>query len=847
MAQAKRWMLTGIGIIAALIISIALLAALPARAFAADISSDIVTSLTADSYTINTWHVSTFTLEFSEDDSDGNLVHNIQGGDTITVSWPTQSDSTDKGFYLVGSEDTFDLTFTPEGSSTSVTIGQAEVTRNGTTITFNSEVENYQHVSGRTWFTAQTYNTGSPDDGTEDTMKVTSGTHTVTLNVTHHSDSGSGPVGEDHIIGKNVRFYQNNPATDTAEWGIQLNSHYATNLTGTVTVTDTLSEKLDAPEFVVGYVHYKDSDDANQTLRITSQSDFQNVTGANFSYSSTDRTLTITVPASTLTNFSYGEVTYGAAFLEVYFNTAWNSGAQGGDSIENTANVTYYTTDNPSESQDDHATTRFTVPSSGAEVSGVQCGTLQLTKVVNGTTVPIQGVTFRVYRLTGDGGTHVSGWYEDASGTTSDYVDITTDANGLAKLTGLDDGFYEVTEVAGPDWVVLTTQKIQVQLTETAGAARTIPNSIKTDDITATKSWLAADGTTDTSTHPTIYFKLYRAIGSNDPVAVDGADIVELADGTTSATWEDLPLYDTSGNKYTYSVKEVDADGNDYVPDGYSKEESGLTVTNTELGRIELTKVVDGTTTPIEGVTFRVYKLTGDGGDRIIAWFVNEDGSTSDYAEITTDANGIATLEGLDDGYYEIAEASGPDWVVLTDETRQLQLSEDSDIGRVAALTVENEIATGDITATKTWLAADGTADTSAHPTIYFQLYRAIDGEDAAVVEDADILELADGTTSVTWEGLPLYDNEGNAYTYSVKEVDADGNDYVPAGYTKQENGLTVTNTKAPTEETTTKTDTPSKMPNTGDGSLLPIVALLAVAITASGVIPIARRKSEKF
>jgi hypothetical protein len=577
MVHTKRWVLTGAGILAALVVSIALLAAFPTRALAADVSSDVVTSLTADDTTIGTWHVSTFTLTFDEDNS----TSDINSGDTITVSWPTKSNPTDEGFYLVGYVDTIDLTFTPEDSSNEVTIGQAVVTADGVTITFNSNVNDYQHVDGEVWFTAQTYNTGTPSNGTTDDMDVTSGNQTVTLTVTHSSGSGTGPVGESHIIGKNFRYYQNDWSTGIAEWGIQLNSSYFTDLTGTVTVTDTLSEKLDTPEFVAAYVHYKDSDGTVHTLTISDLDEFESELGATFSYSTSTGMLTITVPGESLSSFSYGGVTYGPIFLEVYFNTAWNSNASGGDTIENTAYATYYTSDSPSDEKSDDATTRFTVPSSGASVSGVPEGTLQITKVVNGTTVPIEGVTFRVYQLTGDGGTHVSGWYENEDGTTSDYAEVTTNAEGLATLEDLDDGYYEIAEVSGPDWVVLTTQNVQVQLTETAGVARTIQNSIKTGDITATKTWLASDGTADTGTHPTVYFQLYRAIDGGDPVAVEDADIMELANGTTSVTWEDLPLYDTSGNKYTYSVKEVDAEGNDYVPDGYTKQEEGLTVTNT--------------------------------------------------------------------------------------------------------------------------------------------------------------------------------------------------------------------------------------------------------------------------
>ena len=387
-------------------------------------------------------------MTFAEDDSSGNVVYDIQSGDTITVSWPTSSDATNEGFYLKGYANTVDLTFTPEGSSTAVTVGQAVITTDGVTITFNSNVENYQHVEGYAKFQAQAYNTGTVSYDTTDTIVVSSGDQSISITVTRPSGSSTDPDTGFHLIGKNARYYHNDSSTGIAEWGISLNSAYSADLTGTVTVTDTLSDKLDAPEFVRAYVHYKDDTGTNRIfVTYDSESEFENALDATFSYNSSTGVLTIALPASSLTSFSYGGSTY-TIWPEVYFNTAWNSNASSGDTIENTAYASYYTSETQTEPTSDSATTRIAVSTSDAGVSGVPYGTLQITKVVDGTTVPIEGVTFRVYQLTGDGGDHVSGWYENADGTTSDHVDITTDSDGLAKLTGLSDGFYEIEEAA---------------------------------------------------------------------------------------------------------------------------------------------------------------------------------------------------------------------------------------------------------------------------------------------------------------------------------------------------------------------------------------------------------------
>ena len=106
-----------------------------------------------------------------------------------------------------------------------------------------------------------------------------------------------------------------------------------------------------------------------------------------------------------------------------------------------------------------------------------------------------------------------------------------------------------------------------------------------------------------------------------------------------------------------------------------------------------------------------------------------------------------------------------------------------------------------DVNAEKIWSAANGTtADTSDHGTdIYFKLYRKAKNSsgDPAAVDGASVKKVpASGT--VTWKGLDKYTDQDRSdeWQYSVKETDADGNDLTPAGYSKKEDGLSVTNTR---------------------------------------------------
>ena len=102
--------------------------------------------------------------------------------------------------------------------------------------------------------------------------------------------------------------------------------------------------------------------------------------------------------------------------------------------------------------------------------------------------------------------------------------------------------------------------------------------------VTATKRWVNRD-----DKYPTIWFKLYRALEGKAPEEVVGAEIKELKDGLTQVTWTGLEQIDIDGNKYVFSVKEVDAQGNPLVLDYFEKEENGLVVTNTFIAKPDFT------------------------------------------------------------------------------------------------------------------------------------------------------------------------------------------------------------------------------------------------------------------
>lgn len=96
------------------------------------------------------------------------------------------------------------------------------------------------------------------------------------------------------------------------------------------------------------------------------------------------------------------------------------------------------------------------------------------------------------------------------------------------------------------------------------------------------------------------------------------------------------------------------------------------------------------------------------------------------------------------------------------------------------------------VTANKVWT---GGRD-SVRPSLFFKLYRTLEGGTAEAVTDADQKEVPKTDGAVEWSDLPATDQNGVTYTYSVKEVDKDGNPVTTVdGYTSEQTAeLTVTN-----------------------------------------------------
>ena len=135
--------------------------------------------------------------------------------------------------------------------------------------------------------------------------------------------------------------------------------------------------------------------------------------------------------------------------------------------------------------------------------------------------------------------------------------------------------------------------------------------------VTANKVWT---GGTD-SVRPSLFFKLYRTLEGGAAEAVTDADQKEVPKTDGAVEWSDLPATDQNGVTYTYSIKEVDKDGNPVTTvDGYTSEQTAeLTVTNKYTVKptsasLEVTKKLTGRELKADEFEF-VLKNDADGSE----------------------------------------------------------------------------------------------------------------------------------------------------------------------------------------------------------------------------------------
>lgn len=664
---------------------------------ASDISSRNVTSLSVSSPQINDGDKTKVRVEFND------KAGKIQNGDTIKVTWPNYGDVKIEGYSKTVPLDV-------KGT----VVGQAVITPEGATITFNQNVENLNDVSGFAEFEVQGRNLTNTTSSDTKTGTISSGTKTVELSVTK-GEAGTGGV----FYYKTGDMLPND--TENVRWFLNINNEKSA-VVKEVRISDQIQggQKLNLSSLTIQV----QGTHPNYFTGENVISDFEKYyPGSVLSINETNNTIDVIIPQgyASYNNFTISyktKITNDSQKEFVNKTQAWyqehNQPEVAGKSFD-------YTVQNIS---------------ANAGIQGTVKGELKIQKLDKDTQLPIQNVKFTLTKADGTA-------FDDGSKS----KELVTDAQGLANIKNLPSGKYIIKEIEAPSPYVFDKNKeypFELKDTDTQGYFIKIDNSKaaeKTKDVTAKKVW---NGTK--TSHPTVYFKLFQKDANNNEVAVPNADIKKLENGTTEVTWSALPELDKDGKAIDYYVKEVDAQGNDATPEGYTKKEEGLTVTNTEK--------------PIETTSVSGKKVWDDNND--------QDGKRPNSVTVNLLANGekikSETVTKDTNWQYEFTNLPKYDngkaieYTVTEDHVNDYSTT-------INDTTITNKYTPGKTTATVTKNWEDKNNQDGKRPGS-IQVELLADG----VSTNKTATLNADNEWSYTWKDLDEK-SQGKAITYTVKEL----------------------------------------------------------------------------
>ena len=686
-----------------------------------DVTSN-VTSLTVSPTSVRDGEKFTVNLKFDEKTMD------IQSGDYINVSWPRNDDIFGSGF-----NKSIDLLI--QGKN----VGKLNVTTDGAVIIFNDNIRNLDDVEGWAQFEVQARNlTNTPEENTGD-LTVISGDKRAVVSVTKPA-SGTGP---------GVFYYKTGDMlpedTDHVRWFLNINNNKA-YVEQDVRILDEIQpgQTLDPSSFEI----ITDSPNGEKVFR--GEEGITNFLaaypGANFYYSVDENKITINLPEN-ITNLTSFNVSY---------KTIITNASQ--EYFDNHSKAWFKEYNQPAVTGEEFNHSVENIDVSGG-VNGTVKGELKIVKNVQETEVGIPHVQFELKRADGD---LIQG---------QESVVLETDEQGVTGIKKLAVGDYIVKEVHAPDWIdfdPLATKELKFTMTDqdTSGVALNVSNEKKKISITANKVWEGGE-----TPRPTVYFKLYRVTGNgNQPEEVPNVRLGEMKDGNLSFTWNELEQYDDYGNEYQFSVKEVDENGNDFVPNGYTKSENGLTVINKSIEK-----------TNIQGTK------RWDDQD-------NQDGKRPESIKVNLLANGhvVATKEvsAADDWKYQFENlpkyenGQAINYTVTEDQVADYST-------KITGYDITNSYTPGktSVSVTKAWDDHDN-QDGLRPNSIKVQLYANDKAEGEAV-------ELTAGTQwHHTWTDL-AEKAKGQTIQYTVKEVSD-----IPGYTSKVDNSnlgnVTITNAHTP-------------------------------------------------
>ena len=394
------------------------------------------------------------------------------------------------------------------------------------------------------------------------------------------------------------------------------------------------------------------------------------------------------------------------------------------------------------------------------------------------------------------------------------------DATGEAYL-------YTVEEEKVPGYAT----SIASPLNDVYGESRfMIVNTLETTEVAITKGWSDFDNKFNLRPES---IKVNLLQDGEAIEAVPTATVTADESGEWSYTFTDLPKYDATGKAYVYTVNEEAVPGYATTIVSPLNEEEG----ETRFAIINTLETVDVPVTKVWSDFNNEYKLRPE--SIMVHLLQNGEELTQvSKAEISEDENGnwsyvFANLPKVDqDGEpyrYSIKEEAVPGYTTDIDQ---------------ATGVITNTLITTQLTGQKIW-KDDNDAAGLRPDSITVNLLQNGKKLAETIVESDE-----ESQWNFTFENLPVYDQTGTEFDYTITENEV-------KGYVGQVEGMTITNTVIPKEvpskpDKLGKTEKPTdsktdRLPQLGE-EVYPIVTALGVILVASsGVLLYMKRRKKRL
>ncbi|TKH15219.1 Cna B-type domain-containing protein, partial [Bacillus wiedmannii] len=461
-------------------------------------------------------------------DKSGN---NMKSGDTLTLRLPTEL----RGFKVS----------IPLNNDQNRNFGTCKIDISKVVCTFNDTVEKLQNIRGHFNFTVRASNIAV---GEEKNVETNLGTNLESQTVTIANPNGGGTE-PGHFFYKSGDIQPDK--ADEVRWFLNMNLKKE-QLNSDIVLSDSLQEgqTLNKNSFEIKI-------NGNIPLSIE---EFQNQ-GYGLIKFTGDNLFEVVI---------YKNSANGNSFTISYKATINESGKKQ-EFFKNNYKIIYQVMNEEPTSNSDSVSVNNIAFGGGAEGDLPPKGTLKIIKHLEGDKEKvISNVSFKLYTESGQQVGDV----------------FTTDGQGMLEITDLNPGNYYVQEISAPKYIDFDRQakiSFKIDSNATAGVKLLIPNKIKTINIPVLKKWVNA-----TEIKPNIKIQLLN--GHHSDANATLLQTINLKNGKTSYTFENLPKYNEQGEEIQYDVIENNIpDGYESVVTGTSNE--GFTITNTkkEIPKVSVT------------------------------------------------------------------------------------------------------------------------------------------------------------------------------------------------------------------------------------------------------------------